>query len=102
MFAHCSDKIPACAVTSAVRRPVDLLDVNLVEALSVEWACARSLPLKLVEAHLAEHVAAGKEHFHIIAIVGAAAACHLWLPQRVFHAGHLQVHPAHAQLTRRL
>jgi len=47
-------------------------------------------------------VAAGKEHLDIIAIVSAAAACHLRLPQRVFHACDLQIHAAHTEFTRRL
>lgn len=85
---------------SAVRSPVDLLDVTLVETLTVKWTRARSNLPKLVQTYLAQHVPARKEDLNIIAIVGATAACHLRLPQLVFHASNLQVHAAHAHFAR--
>ena len=84
---------------SAVRRPVDLLYITLIEALPVKGASARSNLAQLREAHLAEHVAAGEEYLDVVAVVSAATACHFWLPQLVFHARDLQVHARDAQLT---
>lgn len=71
---------PSQPFASAVRSPVDLLDVAFVEALSIVGTRARSNLAQLRQAYLTKHVAAGKEHLYIIAVVGAASTCHLRLP----------------------
>ena len=65
---------------SVICRPKDLLSLIHGELAAIEGTCTLATLINLIDTFAAEHVPAREEHLHVVPILRATPASHLWLP----------------------